>query len=56
MARRGPRAALLRAVTIKEALGPKRQKLCLEYHARSTDAVTERAMSSQRAVHYLEAC
>ncbi len=33
----------------------KRQKLWLEYHARSTDEVTERTVSPQRIVHYREA-
>src|SRR5262245_5326127 len=33
----------------------KRQKLWLEYHARSTDEVTERTVSTQRVVHYREA-
>ena len=32
-----------------------RQKLWLEYHARSTDEVTERTVSPQRIVHYREA-
>src|SRR5436190_1934813 len=33
----------------------KRQKLWLEYHARSTNEVTERTVSPQRIVHYREA-
>jgi predicted DNA-binding transcriptional regulator YafY len=33
----------------------KRRKLWLEYHARSTDEVTERTVSPQRIVHYREA-
>jgi predicted DNA-binding transcriptional regulator YafY len=33
----------------------KRQKLWLEYHARSTDELTERTVSPQRIVHYREA-
>jgi predicted DNA-binding transcriptional regulator YafY len=33
----------------------KRQKLWLEYHARSTDEVTERMLSPQCIVHYREA-
>ena len=32
-----------------------RRKLWLEYHARSTDEVTERTVSPQRVVHYREA-
>jgi predicted DNA-binding transcriptional regulator YafY len=33
----------------------KRRKLWLEYHARSTDEITERTVSPQRIVHYREA-
>lgn len=34
----------------------KRQQLWLQYHARSTNEITERTVSPQRIVHYREAC